>query len=178
MEPRVGFVREAARKLVAKHGVRRAPVPVREIAEKEGFTVVDGRMPDRVSGYCRPDSKHIILNGTHHEHRKRFTLAHELGHAVLQHKAMKAMDFSDLDQPARVEIGETEDLEEEAGPLRSQMPDVYDREADEFAGELLIPRAFLKRDWPALQSLQKVSELYNVSLEVASIAYLRVYGGR
>lgn len=177
MEPKVGFARDAARNLLRKHRIVTAPVPIYDIAAGEGYRVEEISLNDKVSGFLKPKDKCIYINSRHHAHRKRFTLAHELGHAILFHEKLKAADFADLDKCAADANG-TEARSPEDSPFERTSKDPYDVEADEFAGELLVPRAFLKKDWAQLGSIEGVSERYNVSTAVASIAYMRVIGVR
>lgn len=68
--------------------VRTAPVPVEEIARELGARVFDdlwmredGRIEFHDVGFDHPVPL-IFVNASHHEHRKRFTIAHELGHLL------------------------------------------------------------------------------------------------
>ena len=66
------------------------PVPVDEIAEDLLGLVVDENDSLAVSGMLVPAERHILLNGRESrqsEGRRRFTLAHELGHWVCQFQA-------------------------------------------------------------------------------------------
>ncbi|MCX6344913.1 MAG: ImmA/IrrE family metallo-endopeptidase [Armatimonadetes bacterium] len=172
MEARIGVAREAARKLLRKYGIKTAPIPVLSIISGEGYRVEEVNLDDRVSGFCRAKDKCIYINSRHHDHRKRFTLGHELGHLALLHEKLKAMDFSDLEQRSST----SNEIDHEF--VETAMKDMYEIEADEFAGELLVPRALLKNDWQELGSIDGVVKHYNVSPEVASIAYMRIMGAR
>lgn len=66
-----------------------APVPVREIAERNGVEVVlgdFGRNRDRVSGLCDFRKRKILVNSKDTFIRRRFTIAHELGHWILHRR--------------------------------------------------------------------------------------------
>lgn len=63
-----------------------APVPVTEIAERNGVEVVlanFGRNRDLVSGICDFQNRKIFVNAADIFPRRRFTIAHELGHWIL-----------------------------------------------------------------------------------------------
>lgn len=89
----------------------------------------------------------IMINQNDPEARRRFTLAHELGHL----------------------------LEGVSDAYMSQaMPDGYDKErfADVFASELLMPADFVEREWSKLSITHelpivqyKLAQLFNVSNE-------------
>lgn len=109
----------------------RLPVDLSAICRHLGCTVRALDIPDydgchlRLNGTGRP----LILLGTNlHRHRKRFTLAHEIGHIVLGH-APSRFDGEHL-------------IEARARWQESQ--------ADRFASELLMP-------WPAMRQLGMMS---------------------
>jgi Zn-dependent peptidase ImmA (M78 family) len=120
--------------LIEKAGVEEElPVPLEKIAAFLGFQtfgfVPEANDPDtaNVSGMIDYANRQIFVNTAESLPRQRFTLAHELGHASL-HGADNApiIDFrSELDQP-------NSDKE---------------REANQFAAALLMPRTDFIRQW-------------------------------
>ena len=82
-------------------------------------------LPDKVSGaHAKKGQKHIITyNRNHHPYRQRFTIAHELGHLLLEH-------------------ADVQDMEKD---LASRNP--RETAANAFAAELLAPLEFLKKDF-------------------------------
>src|SRR3954462_12099314 len=88
MRPAKRAIREAQR-LLAQESVCEAPVDVRTIAKKYA-KVLEIAIDDDVSGMLvplhQPMNGHywcIVINKNHPRARKRFTLAHELGHLLL-----------------------------------------------------------------------------------------------
>jgi Zn-dependent peptidase ImmA (M78 family) len=78
-------------------GMMRAPVPVLDVAERLGLHVrgVSG-WPSSVSGEIQYDGVHwpvIRYNADHAPNRGRFTIAHEIGHAVLHLRAGVPSEF-------------------------------------------------------------------------------------
>jgi Zn-dependent peptidase ImmA (M78 family) len=61
------------------------PIDVTRIASEQGLTIRYEPMEETVSGMLviRDDQRVIAVNRSHHEHRRRFTIAHELGHYFL-----------------------------------------------------------------------------------------------
>jgi Zn-dependent peptidase ImmA (M78 family) len=112
------------------------PVDIERIAVALGFQVVRLFSPSgEFSGIVSPRQRLIGVNGNHHIHRQRFTIAHELAHIVLNHPP-----------ESRCSTRET------AG---------FNREADVCASELLIPTELLM---PHLAgSVCRLSRLFNVS---------------
>jgi Zn-dependent peptidase ImmA (M78 family) len=80
-----------ARELWARLGVVKIPVPVREIAIAEGCVVKSSMMESGLSGmaFIKDGQKHIVYNASHHPNRQRFTIAHELGHHVMDEAVLK-----------------------------------------------------------------------------------------
>jgi len=100
---------------------------------------------DKVSGaHLSKGDKHLIAyNRDHHPHRQRFTIAHELGHLLLEHADLRNNedDYS------------TKNPEETA--------------ANKFAAELLVPLEFLKKDFVAgIKDVKVLAQRYMVSEEM------------
>jgi Zn-dependent peptidase ImmA (M78 family) len=90
----------------------------------------------------------ILINEAIPLTRKRFTLAHEIGHRALKHRGVK---FSNIDAAVQISF---EDRTEE-------------RAANKFAAELLMPLILIKREWHQY-SLEEMSKRYLVSQEAMS----------
>jgi hypothetical protein len=110
-----GRAREMARRRLAKYAITTPFVDVFAIAKAEGFEVHVKPLPDGLSG--RLVGKVIEVNAGEAAVRQRFTVAHELGHHAL---------------------GTTHGLS------RGSAQAAIEREADAFAGELLVPGAMLR----------------------------------
>jgi len=153
---RAGYCRDLARKLLKDHGIIAPPIPVAEIAQKEGFSVkyIQGE-PNSFSGILHRDLKAIGINADHPRVRQRFSIAHELGHYYLRHPQEEES------------IGIGDDSEEWK---------IFESEANEFAGELLVPKDFLKEEYNKLkkntlleEKIQSLLLTFNVSREVLII---------
>src|SRR5580765_6489946 len=86
-------IRALAERLLTEHDVRKAPVPVKEIAARLGAKVQQQQAAEDLSGFLYRDRKRkltiIGVNSAHHPNRQNFTAAHELGHFLLH-------DFNDV----------------------------------------------------------------------------------
>ena len=149
---RVGFARNQARNLLERFNSATGTkieyeVPIIDIVIYIGFHVeyLD-RMADQHSAIIYADNMLIGLNKSHHEHRKRFSLGHELGHYLLKH-------------PPEFELPPEE-------------AEICDKEANEFSGELLVPLHLLKRALEATKSISELSHCFNISQEVLTIRIL------
>jgi Zn-dependent peptidase ImmA (M78 family) len=154
-QKRVGYCRDLARKLLKDHGIVAPPIPVAEVAQKEGFSAkyIQGE-PNSFSGILHRDLKAIGINADHPKVRQRFSIAHELGHFYLQHPQEEES------------VGIGDDSEEWK---------ICESEANEFAGELLVPRDMLKvecdnlKKKPLEEKIQALLLTFNVSREVLII---------
>ena len=125
---RAGLLR---RRYHDRFGGPELPVPVEAIAEDLcGLAVAE--VPDLdVSGLLLPAERRVCVNRGEPLQRRRFTLAHELGHWICQC----------LDGTAAPIYCRAEQV--------SLDPDVkaLEREANVFAAELLMPEAAVRAEW-------------------------------
>ena len=121
----------SATKILDELGIEKAPVPVEEVARSLGADVVYRAFEGDVSGMVYRDrsEKLIGVNSSHAPNRQRFTVAHEVGHLVL-HKGTPV--FVDSFE-GRINWRDGASAKEES-------------EANAFAAELLMPRAFVDRE--------------------------------
>lgn len=138
----LGQVERRARTLLGEQNVTRAPVDVHLIAKRLGVTVREEASDSEVSGALfREGSKAIIgVNASHAMIRKRFTIAHELGHLLL-HDDHARIDHS------YPEVAETPRLRLTAlrSKLSGEASDPREIEANRFAAALLMPVHLLER---------------------------------
>lgn len=137
-QARIGLARQLARELLKKSGIKEPPTSLRTIIlhlQKEHDLEVfpNSSLGNKVSGLLITveteslDQQNTIYNEIHYNedqnwHRKRFTIAHEIGHLLLNtscDKSFLAFDFT-------------------KNPIET--------EANQFAAELLIPLSSIKRD--------------------------------
>jgi hypothetical protein len=123
--PQVGRARERARAIL--EGIREIPVDIERIAAQLGYPVVDRALSAGERGTIGRDGAHtvIVLNRDrlgHAEAERRWVIAEELGHAILEHSTLVASSVSGA-APAIAE------------PRRR----VEEREAKAFAAAVLMP---------------------------------------
>jgi len=105
-------------------------------------------LSDKFSGQIAKSGKTvgIMYNKNHHQVRQRFTVAHEIGHLMLEHGIV----ISDY---------------KEVIDFKTQSP--IEVEANIFGAELIMPgfilRKYLKKKYT--ESVKKLSEVFNVSEE-------------
>jgi len=137
----------AANELLEAASIKEPPVPISALAELCGARVLERPFPDALSGLVLEMQPGAIIgvNSEHARKRRRFSMAHELGHHLLKHAERFHIDVVDGDLPGNDYASE--------------------RAANQFAAELLMPRRLLvprfdeNPDPPALATRFDVSEI-------------------
>lgn len=144
---RVGFARSKARIVLEKYLTNNPieiPIPMEKIAAYYGFEIYEledlNKDHKAIKVELKEEQRKLIgLNKSYHKHSKRYSIGHELGHYFLNHPP------------------EEECTQEEIK--------LYNREADEFSAELLMPLNLIKdkiqeykKDLKGLAKLLDVSE--------------------
>lgn len=117
-----------------------------------------GSWPDHLSGKIQRDgaSFDIIVNKNHPEVRRRFTIAHEIAHAVLHR---------DL-----IGDGITDDAR-----WRSGLPDPIEYQANRLAADILMPKHLLDRYFAmGIRDAGYLSKLFVVSKKSMEIQLEKV----
>jgi Zn-dependent peptidase ImmA (M78 family) len=152
------------RQLLQRYQVHRPPVPVNEIARKEGAEIVINKFNNEISGLLlRTNDKVIIgVEKTQPETRQRFTISHELAHLLL-HDGKEVR----VDTNFRINL---------RSPESSTAEDVEEIEANAFAASLLMPEEFLKEDLTNFvldvddpHRVQQLARHYGVSAQAMTI---------
>lgn len=158
------IAKQEAIKMLESVGLK-LPVDVKKAAESLGIKVVEKSLEDDVSGMLIMDNGQgtIVVNEHHHPNRKRFTIAHELGHYRMHREPSgifvdsKAVFYRDKDS-----MGATKEVE-----------------ANNFAAELLMPEEAIRKILKSVNyetfdenSLKVLSDKFEVS---DSAMTLRLY---
>ena len=118
-------------------------VPVGEICEKLGIKAEFKKLEDGHSGYFDFESKAIFINENYSGSRNLFTVAHEIGHYIL-HEGLKNR-FDQYHKYTQEELK-------------------MEWEANDFAGELLMPKYKFESIFRELQgNIKKIAEWFGVS---------------
>lgn len=140
--PQKGTARRIARKLLKDAQIKQPPVSLQKVLDflktRKDLLILGYDFGEKISGLIRIEDDEITIgfNNTQHWHRRRFTIAHELGHMFMGHTC---------------KINE-----------RNSVSEI---EAHQFAAELLMPLDFLKKDCKGLPDLEVLSKKYIVSKE-------------
>lgn len=148
-----------AKKLLQESQCTGVPIDVRQIASNFGI-IIEEVESDYFEGFsARSEGKAgILINSKYKfEKRKRFTIAHELGHIILPYHNGQQYACT------------SEDM------VRYYAKD-EEVEANEFAAELLMPSDLLEEDCKELDvnltTINQLSDRYNVSKCAASLRFV------
>lgn len=158
--PRKGFARQLARKLLKDCGIQKPPVNIKQIVSQLGYIYIEvPNFPDEVDALFleQNDEQYAAVNANHHPHRRRFSLAHELGHVQMGHTLEYYDEPSSLDNPPTEK-------------RHSERERHLETEASAFAGELLVPLEMLKVEFKRTKDIDALAEIFFVSPHVISIA--------
>jgi Zn-dependent peptidase ImmA (M78 family) len=123
-----------AQQLLARLNIKTPPVPVERIAKTLGAEVRFAPFDDELSGmiYIQNGVPIIGVNSLHHPNRRRFTIAHELGHLELHRDMISASVHVDKNFPALMRDATS-----------STGTELIEIQANEFAAELLMPNTLM-----------------------------------
>jgi len=130
-------IKHKVAQLIDSCAISKPPVDVSKVARSLGLEIV--MAPDEVglSGFLISDSdsgRQIIgVNQSHHINRRRFTIAHEIGHHVMGH--LEGKIHVDSNTTLRVAARSS---------VSSKGTDPHEVEANSFAAELLMPQSLVE----------------------------------
>lgn len=153
--------------VLEKYKVKKLPVPVQEIAEKEGLEIIFQNLGTDISGLLitRDGKSYCCVHSSDRETRQRFTIAHELAHFVLGHQQQQG-------EHVHVDRG---NYISQRGPRASAGVDPKEIEANQFAASLLMPAQLVKQEAAKLGSsltdahVTMLAEMFNVSEQAMTI---------
>lgn len=168
--PRYAFIERLTEKLLKDAKVTQPPVPAEALAKAHGCTVRASDLKDYSGVLVRSAGNAVIgVNAKHSEARRRFTIAHELGHLFL-HEGQEVR----FDHEFRVSL---------RSDVSSTGTDVEEIEANFFAASLLMPDCLLLKDPRAAsieledaRALKELAKSYGVSAQAMSLRLARLIG--
>ncbi len=154
-------VMKTVRGIHAEFDIKEPPVNPVTISRDKGvnvYFVEFSKEADNISGFYDFDENAIYVNRNEFPLRQTFTVAHELGHALL-HREWAATDAY------RILLRDAE----------YDGDDIYEKEANAFAAHLLVPRFMLDVYWRN-NSLESLSQLFAVSVPMIKNRLAFEYG--
>lgn len=150
--------------LLAHNRIVEPPIDLDLIARRLKVRIHTQPLPKEISGFLHRDGLKslIAVNSKHVKARQRFTIAHELGHLILDHKR----DQVHVDKTFTIKFR-----------TDARVPDPEETQANFFAAALLMPEAMLKKDLRRFQRdgvlddgvLPELVERYAVSMQALII---------
>ena len=126
--------------LLEDNKIKNVPVDLEKIATSLGLTIEYQPLDGEISG-CLIRNENggatIGINSLEHPNRQRFTLAHEIGHYILHKEESTFIDRKFYRSSNSKDGKRAEEIE-----------------ANDFAGQLLMPEEFLIKDIEELQKSQ------------------------
>lgn len=159
-------IKKKVEEVFKETGLISIPVEVVAMASFYGFSVYELEMDDKVSGMIIVDDENlkgfdtdkvIVVNSNHSAARKRFTVAHELGHYILKNRPQNCYAHRDS----------------------SEVYNPEEKDANSFASALLMPEEDIRRfvnyfvdcisENDDLMLKSEVARRYNVSESAAEV---------
>jgi Zn-dependent peptidase ImmA (M78 family) len=162
---------QAAGTILTSYGIISPPVPVEELARRMGVTVLEERLEQGVSGilYRQDDGPSIIaVNANHASVRRRFSIAHEIGHLHL-HAGRPII----VDHLVRGRVN----MRDERSSLATSREEI---EANGFAAALLMPADWISADLEASigeaagRRVDGLAKRYNVSAQAMELRLINL----
>jgi Zn-dependent peptidase ImmA (M78 family) len=174
-------IRGLVEKLLDRFHITEGTVPVDRIVKSLGIRIKLDEVDDDLSGFLvreKKGAKRSIIgaNKSHHPHRQRFTIAHELGHFLLHEGETVHLD--DYRQAFTISLRNSQSAKGDNND---------EREANLFAAELLMPYRFLTHDLKDVnldllddsELLEKLARKYKVSVQaltfrLSNLGYIKL----
>jgi Zn-dependent peptidase ImmA (M78 family) len=142
--------------IIAQHQ-KKAPVPVVKLAHALGLEVRRRDLGDKWYGMLMRNKNSerfagftIYVNQTSPPNRRRFTIAHEIAHYILHRDLIDTQIMDDT-------------------MYRSDLPDIYETQANRLAADILMPVHLVKKEFRANPDLGELARLFEVSKAAMSI---------
>ena len=138
------FIERTAQDVLRQAGALTIPTDLDKVAQALGVRVHDEEMEDDVAGVLivKGNQRHVLVNEAHPANRKRFSIAHELGHLCL-HDGEEDGDSEEermfIDRQIRVYHRVSDASSALYKQEGAQTDGQQEREANMFAACLLMP---------------------------------------
>jgi len=135
------YIENKALEILDKYKLgKKAPVDIFKVAKKIGLEVYGDTLNEDISGilFIEKGQGKIGINSSHPPVRKRFTIAHEIGHFVLQHNRKNQFFIDESNKHMSMKFHR--DSNSSTGEMRQE------REANAFAAAILMPEKLLQKE--------------------------------
>lgn len=171
------LIRAKAEELLLRFNISKAPIPVEKFVTSLGAILTKSPSDDdKLSGFLVRDVGRggtiIGVNKSHHRHRQRFSMAHEIGHWLLH--PGQGVHVDDAGSMFRIDLRDQDS---------AKGTDLEEKEANLFAAELLMPQALIQaavEDFVPLDeaAIAALAQRFDVSTQAMTfrLMYLRYVG--
>ena len=172
---RFEYIERKAKRLRDKLGCEDLDLDMKRLLKSNKITFIERDLPDDISGVSmitKERKKFIIVNKNQSENRKKFTIAHELGHILLRHStSLNTQKHADSKKTSQILF---------RNQNSSNGSDWKEVEANRFAAALLMPRNLLDLEIEKIQNnnsknylseedVCKLSDIFEVSTIAMSV---------
>jgi Zn-dependent peptidase ImmA (M78 family) len=162
---RYAYAKTVAKEILRKHNISNVPISVIDVATNLEIDVYEyNAMLDSISALLDYNNKVVLINPKHKDVRKRFSIAHELGHYCLKHYD---------DQRAYLRTIEDNYNNNNAIVFKEYAQD-QETEANEFAAELLMPEHLVLELFSKNPDWKKLADKFNVSSDAMWVRLSRL----
>ncbi len=137
--------------LLIQNDMYKIPVDLIKLASNFNIEVYQADLGSKISGAIKYEKKEdryrILINEKDSESRKRFTIAHELGHYFLHANILKSDEI----------------LVDTLYRMKSEEDKEREMEADYFAGALLMNKKLLEKMYEKDYSITSLARIFEVS---------------
>ncbi len=152
---------EITTNILVQYDMLKTPVDVVEIANQLEIEIYETKLKNEISGAIRYDKNskkfEIMINESNSPRRKRFTIAHELGHYFLHKQYLE-------DGSMHIDV-----------LYRNSENKLDEQRIDYFAGALLMNKILVEKFSQITDSVTELAEIFDVS-ESAMIVRLNILG--
>lgn len=150
---------ELTSNILINNDMFKVPVDVVKIANLNDMAVYEGDLEKSVSGAIRYNKEkenfEILVNKNDTRERKRFTIAHEIGHFFL-HKEILMNDEIHIDIMYRM-------------PNEDEEQKKRERDVDYFAGALLMNKTLLTKMYNESNTITELANIFDVSVSAMTV---------
>ena len=154
-------IEERADSVLLEHGLYSIPIDLVTLANRQGIKVHNAKFSEEgISGMLakRGDNITMLIHQSDHPNRKRFTIAHELGHHFLHLMEDGEIVDTEEDLFRNEGGGEKNTIEQESRRREVQ--------ANQFAAALLMPARLVEEIYQEVtKDITEVSRIFKVSRE-------------
>lgn len=152
-------IEELTSSILIESDMYKIPVDIIKIAKLNDITVYEAEIERNISGAIRYNKEtkkfEIMVNKNDSKQRKRFTIAHEIGHFFLHNELLKS-DEVHIDIMYRMPNDDEEEKKRE-------------KDVDYFAGALLMNKTLLTKVCAENHMITELAEIFDVSITAMTV---------